>query len=60
MFSRSRLKWGLVACLIIAAATAIFQTEWTYPLWVTESLYFVETGSAVSAVAICLALIATV
>jgi hypothetical protein len=58
--SRSSLKWGLLACLIILAATAIFQGEWTYPLWVKESLYFIEAGSAVSAVAICLALIATV
>ena len=42
------------------AVVAVLQTEPPYTLWVKETLYFVETGSAVSALAICLALIATV
>jgi hypothetical protein len=60
VFSRDHLKWGLLTCLVILAVAAILQTEWSYALWAKEALYFVETGSAVSAVAICLALIATV
>jgi hypothetical protein len=58
MFSRIRLKRGLLACLIILAAAVIFHEETTLALG--DALYFVETGSAASAVAICLALIATV
>ena len=60
MFLRSHLKWGLLTCLIVLAAAASIQTDWTYPFWMTETLYFVEAGSAVSAVAIGVALIATV
>jgi hypothetical protein len=60
VFSRSRLKWALLACLIALAATAIVQAEWTFAPWMNDALYAVETGSAASAIAICLALIATV
>jgi hypothetical protein len=60
MFSRIRLKRGLVACLIILAAAVIFHEEATLALGLKDALYFVETGSVASAVAICLALIATV
>jgi hypothetical protein len=60
VLSRSRLKWGLLFCLISLAAAVFFQLEWTHPLRVTEILYVLETGSAVGAVAICIALIATV
>jgi hypothetical protein len=59
VFSRSHLKLGLLACLIILAATAILQAESTFAPWVNDSLYVVATGSGASAIAICLALIAT-
>jgi hypothetical protein len=60
MFSRNHLKWGLLTCLVILAAAALLQAGWAYAVWAEETLYFVETGSAVSVIAICLALIATV
>jgi hypothetical protein len=53
------LKWGLLACLVILAATAILQTEPTFAPWSNYVLYAVETGSAACAIAICLALVAT-
>jgi hypothetical protein len=59
VFSRSHLKLGLLTCLIILAATAILQAESTFAPWVNDALYVVETGSGASAIAICLALIAT-
>jgi hypothetical protein len=60
VFSRGGLKSGLLACLIVSAACAMLQTDWMFAIAVKEALYLVATGSAVSAVAICLALIATV
>jgi hypothetical protein len=60
VFSRDRLKWALLACLTILAASIILQTEWTFALGVKEALYFSVTGSAVSAIAICIALFATI
>jgi hypothetical protein len=59
MFSRSRLKWGLLACLVILAATAILQADSTFAPWSNDVLYAVETGSAACAIALCLALVAT-
>jgi hypothetical protein len=59
VYTRRRLKCGLLACLIIMAVAAIFQTETTVGLWLKDAVYFLETGSLASAVAICLALIAT-
>jgi hypothetical protein len=61
VFSRSRLKWGLLVCLIILAETNIFifQPDSTLALWVKDTLFFAETGSAAGAIAFCLALIAT-
>jgi hypothetical protein len=59
VLSRSRLKCGLLACLMILAATVVLQ-ESALALWVNDAAYFVKTGSAASAIAICLALIATV
>ena len=59
MFSRNRLKLGFLLCLVALAAAVFFQLDGTYPL-LTEVLYLLETGSAVSAVAIGLALIATI
>jgi hypothetical protein len=58
MFSRSRLKWGLLGCLIILAVAAMLQAETFAPLS-NYALYLVKTGSAASAIAICLALVAT-
>lgn len=60
MFSRRHLKWGLLACLGVLAATVILQLETAFGLWVRDALYFVGTGSAAGAIAICLALVATV
>jgi hypothetical protein len=54
------LKWGVLACLIVLTAAAFFQLGWPHPFQMNEALYFVETGSAVSAVAICIALVATI
>jgi hypothetical protein len=60
VFSRKSLKLGLLACLIALAASYFFQGKRTYAVWAKETLSFVEVGSAVSAVAIFIALIATV
>jgi hypothetical protein len=38
----------------------MLQTQWTVALAVKEALYLVATGSGLSAIAICVALIATV
>jgi hypothetical protein len=59
VFSRGHLKWGLVASLIMLAATVFLQTEWTFARGARDALYFLESGFAVSAIAICIALIAT-
>jgi hypothetical protein len=59
VFSRGHLKWGLLASLIMLATTAFLQTEWTFARGVRDALYFLESGLAVSAIAICIALIAT-
>jgi hypothetical protein len=58
VFSRRLLKWGLLPCVFTLAAVVFFQLEW--PLRVTEMHYLLGTGSAVSVVAICIALIATI
>jgi hypothetical protein len=50
---------GFLLCLVALTAAAFFQLEGTHPL-LTEVLYFLKTGSAVSAVAIGIALIATI
>jgi hypothetical protein len=59
MFSRRRLLWGLLACLVILEAVVAFQADPTLSLWQQDALVFVEIGSAASAVAIFLALVAT-
>lgn len=59
MFSRNRLKWGILGCLVIFEAAVAFQGDPTLSLWLQDKLVFVETGSAATAVAIFLALIAT-
>ena len=60
MFSRSRLKYGLLACVVIFAATVLFGLAWNHSLRAAEALLFLETGSAASAVAISIVLIATI
>jgi hypothetical protein len=59
MFSRSRLKKVLFGCLVMLLAAVAFQAEPALSLWLRDTLYFLETGSAASAVAICLLLPAT-
>jgi hypothetical protein len=58
--SRSQLKWGLLACLVIVATSAMLQTGWILALNAKDALGLVETGFTVYAAAICVALIATV
>jgi hypothetical protein len=58
MFSRARLKWGLLGCLVILAVAVVLEPL-ALSLW-KEALFLVGTGSAASAVAIWLMLIATV
>ena len=61
MFSRRNLKWGLSACLLILAFTVFLSCNGgKFSLREKDALYFVETGSAVSAVAISIALVATI
>jgi hypothetical protein len=59
VFSRSRLKWGLLVCLTILAVTISFKPESALAVWVKDTLYFAVTGSVAGAIAIVLALIAT-
>jgi hypothetical protein len=53
------LKRGLLVCVAILAATLVFQAESSLALGLKDALYFIETGSAASALAFCLALIPT-
>lgn len=57
---RSRLKWGLLACLTLLVGAAFAQFEGTYSVQMADVLYFVEAGSAMSAVALSLVLVATI
>ena len=59
-FSRSRLKRALLACLIILSSTILFQLAWKHSIGVVEALIILETGSAASAVAIGIILVATI
>jgi hypothetical protein len=59
MFSRRLLLWGLLGCLVIFEAVVAFQAEPTLSVWLQDTLYFVETESAASTIAIGLVLIAT-
>jgi hypothetical protein len=59
MVSRSWLKWGLLICVGMLAKAVALQAEPSLSLWLKDTLYYVETGSAATAVAIVLALIAT-
>ena len=59
MLTRSLLKWGFLGCLVIFGAAIAFRAEPVLSVWLRDLLYFVETGSAATALAICLTLIAT-
>jgi hypothetical protein len=59
VITRNGLKRGFLACATILIAAVVFQIEWPHPFRVTEAFYFLETGSAVGAVAIAILLIAT-
>src|ERR1700743_3986129 len=59
VFSRSRLKSGLLICTIVFASTILFQLAWTHSIRVANALVILETGSGASAVAISIVLIAT-
>ena len=61
MFSRRSLKWGLLACLLILVLTVMLSYNGgRLSLHEKDALYFLETGSAVSAVAISIVLVATI
>jgi hypothetical protein len=59
MFSRRRLIWGLLVCLVIFEAAVAFQADPTLSVWQQDTLVFVEIGSAASAAGTFLVLIAT-
>ena len=60
MFSRSRLKLALVVCLATFGATSILLYQGRpRSHFAEEMIFFVEGGSAVGALAISIALIAT-
>jgi hypothetical protein len=59
VLSRAHLKWGLLACLVVVATSAILQTGWIPALDAKNALSLLKTGFTVCAVAICVALIAT-
>ena len=59
MFSRRRLTWGLLGCLVAFEGAVALQGQPAISQWLQDVLYFAETGSAASAAAIFLALIAT-
>ena len=60
MFSRSRLKYGLLVCVAIFVAAVLFELAWNHSLRAAETLIILETGSAASAVAISIVLLATI
>ena len=61
MLSRSRLKLGLMACLIVFGFTTVLSHEGrTRPFHEGEAIFFLESGSAIGALAISIALIATI
>jgi hypothetical protein len=60
MSLRTRLKWGLLGSLAILASALGLQADSALALWLKDTAYLLETGSAAGAVAISLVLIATV
>jgi hypothetical protein len=59
MLTRRRGKRVIWACLVVLLAAVTIQAAPSLSLWLKDTLYFVETGSAATAIAIILALIAT-
>jgi hypothetical protein len=59
MLTRRRGKRTLLGCLMVLLAAVTIQAAPSLSLWLKDTLYFVEIGSAATAIAISLALIAT-
>ena len=59
MLTRRSGKRVLLGCVVALLAAIAIQAAPSLSLWLKDTLYFVETGSAASAVAILLALVAT-
>jgi hypothetical protein len=59
MLTRRRGKRALWGCLAVLLAAVAIQTGPSLSLWLKDAVYFVETGSAATAIAIFLALLAT-
>jgi hypothetical protein len=59
MLTRRRGKRALLGCLMVLLAAVTIQAAPFLSLWLKDTLYFVEIGSAATAIAISLALIAT-
>jgi hypothetical protein len=59
MLTRRRGKRALLGCLVALLAAVAIQAAPSLSLWLKDTLYFVETGSAATAIAISLALLAT-
>jgi hypothetical protein len=59
MLTRRRGKRALLGCLVALLAAVPIQAAPSLSLWLKDTLYFVEIGSAATAIAISLALIAT-
>jgi hypothetical protein len=56
-----RLKLGLLACLIVLGITTVLSHDGrTRPFREEETMFLVETGSALGGLAISIALIATI
>jgi hypothetical protein len=61
LFSRPRLKLGLLACLVIFGVTVVLSHEGRPRHFSEEeAICFLERGSAAGAIAISIALIATI
>jgi hypothetical protein len=54
------LKRALLVSLMIFGSAILFQIAWAHSVRVAEVLYILETGSAASALAIGIVLIATI
>jgi hypothetical protein len=59
MLTRRRGKRALLGCLVALLASIAIHAAPSLSLWLKDTLYFVETGSAATAIAISLALVAT-
>lgn len=59
MLTRRRGRRTLLGCFVALLAAVAIQATPSLSLWLKDTLYFVEIGSAASAVAIFFALLAT-